>query len=279
MRFWPLRASLSESGLMFSRPMNTRSTPARAAFSIKPRILCAIVSTWAITWISRPSSSRILIRRSNIASQVWLRARLSSVMKNLCTPWATLARTNRSMSSALRARDLRPCTLIIVQKLQRKGHPRPAHDAHREIRHRFTLQAREVVHEIVKRLELAVIRRVEEFLEPSLGLPGKERDTEIHRVLQLGRDLWQHRQAAANMKAADGNWKSCGTERPGNVYRARKLIALHANQSDQPASARRSEEHTSELQSRENLVCRLLLEKKKKNKNNNITQQNKKHKT
>src|SRR5690606_41616394 len=31
-----------------------------------------------------------------------------------------------------------------------------------------------------------------------------------------------------------------------------------------PASSARSEEHTSELQSRENLVCRLLLEKKKK---------------
>src|SRR5690606_40588808 len=30
------------------------------------------------------------------------------------------------------------------------------------------------------------------------------------------------------------------------------------------SSASRSEEHTSELQSRENLVCRLLLEKKKK---------------
>src|SRR5690606_40741731 len=30
-----------------------------------------------------------------------------------------------------------------------------------------------------------------------------------------------------------------------------------------PAGAPRSEEHTSELQSRENLVCRLLLEKKK----------------
>src|SRR5688572_31957445 len=30
--------------------------------------------------------------------------------------------------------------------------------------------------------------------------------------------------------------------------------------------ARRSEEHTSELQSQSNLVCRLLLEKKKKNK-------------
>src|SRR5690606_39873505 len=31
-----------------------------------------------------------------------------------------------------------------------------------------------------------------------------------------------------------------------------------------PARRPRSEEHTSELQSRENLVCRLLLEKKKK---------------
>src|SRR2546427_8725660 len=32
----------------------------------------------------------------------------------------------------------------------------------------------------------------------------------------------------------------------------------------------RSEEHTSELQSQSNLVCRLLLEKKKKNKNTKI---------
>src|SRR5690349_23763135 len=33
-----------------------------------------------------------------------------------------------------------------------------------------------------------------------------------------------------------------------------------------PAGVARSEEHTSELQSRRDLVCRLLLEKKKKNK-------------
>src|SRR5436309_9157598 len=38
----------------------------------------------------------------------------------------------------------------------------------------------------------------------------------------------------------------------------------HAARVDRPVP--RSEEHTSELQSRENLVCRLLLEKKKKNK-------------
>src|SRR2546422_8161380 len=36
---------------------------------------------------------------------------------------------------------------------------------------------------------------------------------------------------------------------------------------DQGAARRRSEEHTSELQSRLHLVCRLLLEKKKKIKN------------
>src|SRR5471032_1316605 len=39
---------------------------------------------------------------------------------------------------------------------------------------------------------------------------------------------------------------------------------------------RRSEEHTSELQSHHDLVCRLLLEKKKKNKKNKIKQKQKK---
>src|SRR2546427_5800468 len=34
--------------------------------------------------------------------------------------------------------------------------------------------------------------------------------------------------------------------------------------SDSPLKGKRSEEHTSELQSQSNLVCRLLLEKKKK---------------
>src|SRR2546430_11484279 len=37
------------------------------------------------------------------------------------------------------------------------------------------------------------------------------------------------------------------------------------------AAMRRSEEHTSELQSQSNLVCRLLLEKKKKTSNSTIT--------
>src|SRR2546430_391703 len=40
------------------------------------------------------------------------------------------------------------------------------------------------------------------------------------------------------------------------------------------AGSIRSEEHTSELQSQSNLVCRLLLEKKKKSKTTNSTNSN-----
>src|SRR5688572_32049257 len=45
------------------------------------------------------------------------------------------------------------------------------------------------------------------------------------------------------------------------------LVLIHADQRQRHAlhaPAKRSEEHTSELQSQSNLVCRLLLEKKKK---------------
>src|SRR5690606_40397925 len=42
--------------------------------------------------------------------------------------------------------------------------------------------------------------------------------------------------------------------------------------STNPTRLPRSEEHTSELQSRENLVCRLLLEKKKQKKKRNSTE-------
>src|SRR5690606_42051410 len=52
------------------------------------------------------------------------------------------------------------------------------------------------------------------------------------------------------------------------IAKADAALAERAGESRGPDEAtlrRRSEEHTSELQSRENLVCRLLLEKKKTN--------------
>src|SRR5690606_41756282 len=58
---------------------------------------------------------------------------------------------------------------------------------------------------------------------------------------------------------------------PGAGSADRALAAQHARpavrgiqRGGRQRGGRRSEEHTSELQSRENLVCRLLLEKKKK---------------
>src|SRR5688572_31021303 len=42
------------------------------------------------------------------------------------------------------------------------------------------------------------------------------------------------------------------------------VLVFRQAREDLPPESRRSEEHTSELQSQSNLVCRLLLEKKKK---------------
>src|SRR5205823_14744500 len=47
---------------------------------------------------------------------------------------------------------------------------------------------------------------------------------------------------------------------------ARRLVRRVAGAEGEPGQPRRSEEHTSELQSLAYLVCRLLLEKKKKKK-------------
>src|SRR5215475_14785862 len=56
---------------------------------------------------------------------------------------------------------------------------------------------------------------------------------------------------------------------PGRAWRSTPPAAPPAR------TTWRSEEHTSELQSRENLVCRLLLEKKKKQKNQPLLYNNK----
>src|SRR3712207_7226050 len=53
------------------------------------------------------------------------------------------------------------------------------------------------------------------------------------------------------------------------VHDHRRLLEVALRQSRLEEVGSRSEEHTSELQSRQYLVCRLLLEKKKKNTHNN----------
>src|SRR2546429_7261898 len=62
------------------------------------------------------------------------------------------------------------------------------------------------------------------------------------------------------MKIADSTWH-CGD--PGMQYDT-TVNRWHTSKNTARINASRSEEHTSELQSRLHLVCRLLLEKKNK---------------
>src|SRR3712207_8083717 len=61
-----------------------------------------------------------------------------------------------------------------------------------------------------------------------------------------------HRTHAGTHRAALGDVRGCGDE-----------ISPARSSAERTEAPRRSEEHTSELQSRQYLVCRLLLEKKK----------------
>src|SRR3712207_8154910 len=70
----------------------------------------------------------------------------------------------------------------------------------------------------------------------------------------------------ASARPVVGVGQPLARERPGDrgdVADVRPAAAAHDVQVQRQAG--RSEEHTSELQSRQYLVCRLLLEKKKKN--------------
>src|SRR2546427_2475300 len=76
---------------------------------------------------------------------------------------------------------------------------------------------------------------------------------------------WHLNQSPSSWAHHKGRKHFCACCRSGNSYRR-----IWSRASDRSGSTRksvsRSEEHTSELQSQSNLVCRLLLEKKKNNK-------------
>src|SRR3712207_7782366 len=85
----------------------------------------------------------------------------------------------------------------------------------------------------------------------------------------LFRSVGTHPRSRFRRRAAQG-----GERRPGVGSRglagATPGFAVAADpRGGRGGSGPRSEEHTSELQSRQYLVCRLLLEKKKKNTNQN----------
>src|SRR3712207_7510531 len=72
--------------------------------------------------------------------------------------------------------------------------------------------------------------------------------------------------SCAGACAARGSTPPCAGAAPARPPAARPALPPHspASPPGRRRSGPRSEEHTSELQSRQYLVCRLLLEKKKK---------------
>src|SRR5690606_40601465 len=71
------------------------------------------------------------------------------------------------------------------------------------------------------------------------------------------------RRRGSSTACSTGSCGGCGTTASSH-RRDLEHMSSEAVQTEQRRANLRSEEHTSELQSRENLVCRLLLEKKKK---------------
>src|SRR5438046_6813695 len=83
------------------------------------------------------------------------------------------------------------------------------------------------------------------------------------------------RSRTANLEMAKSIVLNAKMRRTGVCGAAETLLVDRAGATTTLKPLVRSEEHTSELQSLTNLVCRLLLEKKKKNNRNDNNPQNK----
>ena len=77
---------------------------------------------------------------------------------------------------------------------------------------------------------------LQQGFEPPLRLAREQRDAEIHRGAHLRRDRRQHRQATADVEAADAHRDARRAQGTCNIHGAWELIGLHAHQADQAAA-------------------------------------------
>src|SRR2546427_2398119 len=98
--------------------------------------------------------------------------------------------------------------------------------------------------------------------------PAADPNAEVLKAVNGWAEAWSKKDANAYLSYYAGDFKTPGGEaRPAWEKTRRERIAAPKSievKVDSPKVTLRSEEHTSELQSQSNLVCRLLLEKKKK---------------
>src|ERR1700761_9442754 len=97
----------------------------------------------------------------------------------------------------------------------------------RQHRQRLGFETGQIVHMVVEGLQRAVPGVAQDLVETAaLRFAGEERDSERLRLDHLRRHLWQHRNAARDMKAADADREASGSKRPGKIEGARKLVRL-----------------------------------------------------
>src|SRR5690606_30936982 len=101
----------------------------------------------------------------------------------------------------------------------------------------------------------------------AVGAPAPRPGTYPRHAVPRGRPSRADRDAAPRARRAPPTPRPPGASHVRDAPSAPATVRAapeHARPTSTPSAAgSRSEEHTSELQSRENLVCRLLLEKKK----------------
>src|SRR5438034_7453597 len=96
---------------------------------------------------------------------------------------------------------------------------------------------------------------------PSIFFFNATATTEIYTLsLHDALPIWMPYWTRANLRPL-----LSGSDQNPQVTRESELRAPQPQPAAQPPRQQRSEEHTSELQSHSDLVCRLLLEKKKTN--------------
>src|SRR2546429_4562831 len=87
--------------------------------------------------------------------------------------------------------------------------------------------------------------------------------TTLFRSKESSIDQWRHSRKDSLASVKSGSASSTMQPNDSRTLRCALTASRTGSSQGSPKSLNRSEEHTSELQSRLHLVCRLLLEKKK----------------
>src|SRR2546430_3960786 len=112
-------------------------------------------------------------------------------------------------------------------------------------------------HGVTGMLKIMIIRHAEKHQHGSRDRGVNEDGRPAHHELTVRG--WQRAGALVHLFAPPG-----GLPAGSRIHTPRSIFASDATGDSPSLRAMRSEEHTSELQSQSNLVCRLLLEKKKR---------------